>query len=199
MEMHSFDDIKLVLGYARYTSRVIFEIKLIPPANEVCEGYVFTRVCQSFCSRLGGGIPSCIAGGISHHALQVVSQHALQVSSGEVVSQHVLEVSRPTPRRELRGLARGGSPGPYPGGLQAHTWGVSRPTPKGGFPSMDNTHSPAADAVADPRGRPQRAPTLLTKIFLILCSFGEKPANLYVGTPALGVSAPSYGESCIRP
>ena len=24
---------------------------LLPPANEVCEGYVFTPVCQSFCSR----------------------------------------------------------------------------------------------------------------------------------------------------
>ena len=27
----------------------------LPPANVVCEGYVFTRVCQSFCSRGGGG------------------------------------------------------------------------------------------------------------------------------------------------
>ena len=30
-----------------------------------CEGYVFTPVCQSFCSRGGGcAIPACIAGGI---------------------------------------------------------------------------------------------------------------------------------------
>ena len=31
-----------------------------------CEGYVITPVCQSFCSRGGGGvaIPACIAGGI---------------------------------------------------------------------------------------------------------------------------------------
>ena len=28
----------------------------LPPANEVCEGYVLTTVCQSFCSR-GGGVP----------------------------------------------------------------------------------------------------------------------------------------------
>ena len=28
---------------------------LLPPTNEVCEDYVFTRVCQSFCSR--GGVP----------------------------------------------------------------------------------------------------------------------------------------------
>ena len=27
----------------------------LPPANEVCEGYVFTCVCQSFCSQ-GGGV-----------------------------------------------------------------------------------------------------------------------------------------------
>ena len=27
---------------------------LLPPANEVCEGYVFTPVCQSFCSQ---GVP----------------------------------------------------------------------------------------------------------------------------------------------
>ena len=26
---------------------------LLPPTNEVCEGYVFTHVCQSFCSRGG--------------------------------------------------------------------------------------------------------------------------------------------------
>ena len=28
-------------------------LNLLPPANEVCEGYVFTPVCQSFCSRGG--------------------------------------------------------------------------------------------------------------------------------------------------
>ena len=33
----------------------------LPPANEVCEGYVFTPVCQSFCSR-GGGFPQCMLG-----------------------------------------------------------------------------------------------------------------------------------------
>ena len=29
------------------------EILSLPPANEVCKGYVFTRVCQSFCSQGG--------------------------------------------------------------------------------------------------------------------------------------------------
>ena len=29
----------------------IYMDKYLPPANEVCEGYVFTPVCQSFCSQ----------------------------------------------------------------------------------------------------------------------------------------------------
>ena len=39
----------------------------LPPANEVCEGYVFTPVCQSFCSRGEGsasGLGICIQGGL---------------------------------------------------------------------------------------------------------------------------------------
>ena len=31
---------------------------LLPPANEVCEGYVFTGVCLS----TGGGLPHCMLG-----------------------------------------------------------------------------------------------------------------------------------------
>ena len=54
---------------------------------------------------------------VSQHALQVVSQHALQQVSKGVVSQHALQVSRPTPRREVEGdLARGQSQGPHPRG-----------------------------------------------------------------------------------
>ena len=50
-----------------------------------------------------------------------------------VVSQHALQISRPTPRGEVEesGLG-GGSPGPHPGGkLRGLAWGVSRPTPGG--------------------------------------------------------------------
>ena len=77
----------------------------LPPANEVCEGYVFTTClsdilfkggwyCSMHCRFLytGGGIPACIAG---------LQAHTL----GEV---------------EGSGL----------GGHQAHTRGVSRPTPR---------------------------------------------------------------------
>ena len=71
---------------------------LLPLSNEVCEGYVFTRVC--LLSTGGGG------GVVSPHALQVVSQHALQIS-------------RPTPKGRLMGLARRG--------LQAHTRGSLGP------------------------------------------------------------------------
>ena len=34
-----------------------FRLIFLPPANEVCEGYVFTPVSQSFCSRRGGVYP----------------------------------------------------------------------------------------------------------------------------------------------
>ena len=45
---------------------------------------------------------------VSQHALQVVSQLALQQVSRGVVSQHVLQVSRPTPKGESEGdLVRG--------------------------------------------------------------------------------------------
>ena len=30
----------------------------LPPGNEVCEGYVFTRVCHSV--HMGGGLPQCM-------------------------------------------------------------------------------------------------------------------------------------------
>ena len=42
------------------------KVMFLPPANEVCEGYVFTPVCQSFCSRgvgVGGVcLPHCMLG-----------------------------------------------------------------------------------------------------------------------------------------
>ena len=41
----------------------------LPPTNEVCEGYVFTPVCQSFCSQ-GWGMCGCMGGmhGCGGHA-----------------------------------------------------------------------------------------------------------------------------------
>ena len=36
------------------------DVNFLPPANEVCESYVFTPVCQSFCSQWG--LPQCIMG-----------------------------------------------------------------------------------------------------------------------------------------
>ena len=86
----------------------------LPPANEVCEGYVF-YTCLSV---HGGGV------------LQTQTQGGrLRGLAGGV--------SRPTPRLEVEG-----SPGPHPGwrlrGLQVHTWeGVmGSPGPVGGYPSM---------------------------------------------------------------
>ena len=68
------------------------------PQTKLRDGYVFTGVCDSV--HRGGGIPACVAG----------------LQGG--VSQHTLQVSRPTPKggEDLRGLAGGMSPGPHPGG-----------------------------------------------------------------------------------
>ena len=45
------------ISISSFTERVKKSfVVLLPPANEVCEGYVFTPVCQSFCSQ-GGGVP----------------------------------------------------------------------------------------------------------------------------------------------
>ena len=40
----------------------IFNDTFLPPTNEVCKGYVFTPVCQSFCSWGGGCLPQCMLG-----------------------------------------------------------------------------------------------------------------------------------------
>ena len=74
------------------------------------------------CVHRGGGIPACIADGIPA---------CLAAALQGVVSQHALQVSRPTPKGEVGGLARGGLQAHTQGGLQAHNWGVSRPTPRG--------------------------------------------------------------------
>ena len=84
-------------------------------------------------------------------------------SQGGVVSQHALQVSRPTPGGKLRGLAWGGSPGPHPGGspgphpvVSRHTpGGVSRHTPRGspdthlgGIPACTEADTPQQTATA---------------------------------------------------
>ena len=105
-----------------------FSRSFLPPANVVCEGYVFTGVCLS----TGGGV-------LSQHALQVVSQHALQqVSRGCGI---------PACLAGFQANTQGGSLGESGlGGLQAHTqggswggsgWGVPAPggveTPQDGY------------------------------------------------------------------
>ena len=94
---------------------------LLPPAKEVCEGYVFTRVCLS---TGGGGVPACIAGGIP-------ACLAAGLGGGWYPSMPC-RFPGPHPGGKLRVLARGVSR-PTPGGclqahnewcLQAHTQGV---------------------------------------------------------------------------
>ena len=50
----------LISGSMELHSSLNSSSECLPPANEVCEGYVFTGVCQSFCSR-GGACVACHA------------------------------------------------------------------------------------------------------------------------------------------
>ena len=104
-----------------FDKMVLIRVLIITARNEVGARLCF-YTCLLFCSKGGGGIPACIAG-VYQHALQ-------QVSGGGVVSQHALQVSRPTPKGKLNGLARGclqvhtqGGTQAYTGDLQAHTRG----------------------------------------------------------------------------
>ena len=85
---------------------------LLPPANEVCEGYVFTPVCQSFCSwGGGGGIPACLAG------LQATPKGEVEGSGRGGVSRPTAGggggVSRPDTPQQMA-TAAGGT---YPTGM----------------------------------------------------------------------------------
>ena len=62
-------------------------------------------------------------------------------SRGGGVTQHALQVSRPTPRWEVEGSGQDGSPGPHPGG-------VSRPTPGGCIPACPEADTPQETATA---------------------------------------------------
>ena len=76
----------------------------------------------------GGVIPACLAG----------------LREG-VVSQHALQVSRPTPRGEVEGSGPGGSPGPHQGRSPGPHWrGSPGPHRGGGIPAWTE---------ADPPGR----------------------------------------------
>ena len=117
---------------------------LLPP--EVCEGYVFTPVCQSFCSQGRGWYPSMHCRSPGPHPggkLRDLAWGSPGPHPGGSPDPHRGGVSRHTPR----GVSR-----PTPGGsLQAHTWGevsrphlggpgphpggISRPTPRGRIPA----------------------------------------------------------------
>ena len=85
---------------------------LLPPANEVCEGYVFTRVCQSFCS-WGGWYPGM-------PCRWYPSIPCRSPEGGGVYPSMPCRFPGPHPRGKLRGLAGGGgSPDPHPTGMHS--------------------------------------------------------------------------------
>ena len=73
------------------------------------QGYVFTCVCYSV--HRGGWYPSM-------HCRWYSSMPCSR-SPGRVISQHALQVSRPTPRGEVEGSGGVGSPDPHLGGAKS--------------------------------------------------------------------------------
>ena len=69
------------------------EMALLSPANEVCESYVFTPVCQSFCSK--GGVPGQVPPGQSPPG---------QASPGQVPSMGRYTPWAGTPPRQVHPL-----------------------------------------------------------------------------------------------
>ena len=108
-------------------------------------------------------------------------------SSGGVVSQHALQVSRPKPRREVEGSGWGGVSRPTPRGevegsgwvgLQAHTQGVSRPTPWGGLQAHTQGGVPActeADTPPPSRWLLPRVLRILLECILVTQSYYSSP------------------------
>ena len=94
-------------------------IRIFILINPIFNSYVFTHVCHSV---HGGGVyPSIPCRWCPSMPCR---------SLGEYVSQHALQVSRPTPRGALEGSGQGGLQahtrgveGSGLGGLQAYTWG----------------------------------------------------------------------------
>ena len=89
-------------------ARCGYALNLLPPANEVCEGYVFTPVCQSFCSQ---GVSRATPKGEVEGSGQGVGSPGIHLGGGWEVWP-------------------GGSPGPCPGvGLGVWPQGLYRPRP----------------------------------------------------------------------
>ena len=82
------------------------------------------RLCFYRCVSVHGGV--CYP---SMHCRWYPSMPCSRSLMGGVVSQHALQVSRPTPKEEVEGDLAGGSPGPHPRGKLRGIW--SRPTAKG--------------------------------------------------------------------
>ena len=82
-----------------------------------------------------------------------------------MVSQHALQVSRPTARREVKGSDLGGSPDPHPGGklrglawggLQAHTQEEVEGSALGGLPAHNQEEVEGSGMGGSPGPHPGR-------------------------------------------
>ena len=132
---------------------ITFECKMftyLPPATKLGQGYTCLILF------IGGWCPS---------------MHCSRSPREGVVSQHALQVSRPTPRGEVEGSGQGGSPGPHPRGkLRGLVWPGGSPGPHVGGGCIP------ACAEADPLPRRLlllRAVRILLECILVHCSISS--------------------------
>ena len=74
------------------------------PQTKFCEGYVFIRVCLSFCSRGVCIIPACIAGGIPGCLAGLQGGGGIPACLASLQAHTQGGVSRPTPREGVEGI-----------------------------------------------------------------------------------------------
>ena len=108
--------------------------KFLPPTTKLGARLCFYTSLW-FCSSGGGGggIPACLA-----HGIPACLAAGLERGGGGI----------PACIAAFQTHTKGGSWGVWLGGLQAHTWGVSRPTPREVYPSMHWGRPPTATAAA---------------------------------------------------
>ena len=125
----------------------------LPPATEVCEGYVFTHVCQSFCSLGGGALQAHTQGEVEGYGwgrgLQGHTQGAgWGVWWGRGLQAYIRGfggglaggISRPT-------LGVEGAQAHTQGVAQAHTWGILSRSRRGCLQACTEADTPLLECI----------------------------------------------------
>ena len=112
-------------------TKIYTYLVLLPPANVVCEGYVFTSVCLS----TGSGIPACLVGHMTRQQMCLSwCGGSMQVTSNAWWDRSNGTPNNPPPRQTPPSLGRHPLEGTH---WQARLWAGTPPgryTPQAGTP-----------------------------------------------------------------